>query len=274
MRRLIVTADDFGGSPEINKAVIKAHLEGILTTASLMINEPGADEAIELAHRHPTLGVGLHLVLCKGKSALPHEKAPKLVKRTGFFEDSPLRAGLKYFFDRAIKSDLKKEIELQIRKFRGTGIPLDHISGHLNIHMHPVVLDILLDLHKIYLFPAIRLTYDPFGLGLKLDRRNLFYKITHAMIFSFLSRRNRLLLIKARLPHADRVFGLLQTNYIDKQYVLKLLTHLPKGTSELYVHPGQQDSDLEMEALLSQDVKQVIRTNQIKLIRYRDLQGS
>src|SRR6266850_1817584 len=58
-RRLIVNADDFGASPSINQAVIRAHHEGILTSASLMVNEPGFDEAVALAHETPTLGVGL-----------------------------------------------------------------------------------------------------------------------------------------------------------------------------------------------------------------------
>ena len=61
-RRLIVNADDFGRSHAINQAVIRAHREGILTTASLMVNESAADEAVALARENPDLGVGLHLV--------------------------------------------------------------------------------------------------------------------------------------------------------------------------------------------------------------------
>ena len=45
-RRLIVNADDFGRSESINRAVIRAHREGILTTASLMTNEPAFAEAV------------------------------------------------------------------------------------------------------------------------------------------------------------------------------------------------------------------------------------
>src|ERR1051326_7473123 len=69
-RRLIVNADDFGASQSINAAVIDAHPRGILTTASLMVNGKAAEEAVELAKVNPRLGVGLHLSLCCGTSAL------------------------------------------------------------------------------------------------------------------------------------------------------------------------------------------------------------
>src|SRR4051794_25071988 len=78
-RRLIVNADDFGRSANINCAVVRAHLEGILTTASLMVNEQGSDEAITLARENPRLGIGLHLTLLCGHSALPPERIPGLV---------------------------------------------------------------------------------------------------------------------------------------------------------------------------------------------------
>src|SRR5450432_1181585 len=97
-RRLIVNADDFGRSKSINEAVILAHTDGILTTASLMVNEPDADEAVRLAKEHPTLGVGLHLALVCGNAALPQEKIPNLADANGRFSESAVGAGFRYFF--------------------------------------------------------------------------------------------------------------------------------------------------------------------------------
>ena len=88
-RRLIVNADDFGRSRGINAAVIRAHREGVLTTASLMVNEAACDEAVALARENPRLGVGLHLTLVCGRSALPAEKIPGLVNGEGKFGDCP-----------------------------------------------------------------------------------------------------------------------------------------------------------------------------------------
>jgi chitin disaccharide deacetylase len=65
---LIINADDFGYSSAVNRAVIQAHREGVLTSASLMVNERAAGEAVQLAHANPRLAVGLHLVLVLGRS--------------------------------------------------------------------------------------------------------------------------------------------------------------------------------------------------------------
>src|SRR6059058_2925032 len=97
-RRLIVNADDFGRSTAINAAVIRAHQEGILTTASLMVNEPGFQEAVELARQNPRLGIGLHLTLLCGHSALPAAEIPGLVNSQGELTSNPPGAGLRYFF--------------------------------------------------------------------------------------------------------------------------------------------------------------------------------
>src|SRR5271166_6323221 len=78
-RRLIVNADDFGRTTAVNQAVVRAHREGILTTASLMVNEPATDEAVALARQHPKLGVGLHLTFLFGHSVLDHAQIPGLV---------------------------------------------------------------------------------------------------------------------------------------------------------------------------------------------------
>ena len=101
-RRLIVNADDFGRSASINQAVIRAHREGILTTASLMVNEAAGEEAVALAREHPNLGVGLHLTLLCGHSALPGERIPGLVNASGEFTNNPAGAGFRYFFQRSL----------------------------------------------------------------------------------------------------------------------------------------------------------------------------
>src|SRR5258706_13042294 len=89
LRRLIVNADDFGRSRSINQAVIRAHKEGILTTASLMVNEPAFAEAVELAKANPTLGIGLHLTHLCGHSTLPPGQIPRLVKGNSEVSNNP-----------------------------------------------------------------------------------------------------------------------------------------------------------------------------------------
>ena len=115
-RRLIVNADDFGRSTGINQAVIQAHREGILTTASLMVNEPGLAEAVELARENPRLGVGLHLALSHGRSALPPEKIPGLVNARGEFSNRAEATGLRYFLRREVAWPIARGNPRAVRK--------------------------------------------------------------------------------------------------------------------------------------------------------------
>src|SRR3954465_7936349 len=138
-RRLIVNADDFGRSSSINEAVLRAHSEGILTTASLMVNEPGFEQGVEMARATPRLGVGLHLTLLCGHSALSAREIPGLVSDDHRFSDSPAATGFRYFFNRSLRPQLRAEMRAQFEKFQQTGLTLDHVNGHLHMHLHPIV---------------------------------------------------------------------------------------------------------------------------------------
>jgi hopanoid biosynthesis associated protein HpnK len=270
-RRLIVNADDFGRSSSINQAVIRAHREGILTTASLMVNEPALAEAVGLARDHPALGVGLHLTLLCGHSALPPETIPGLVTAQRQFTDNPAGAGFRYFFRPGLRAQLRAEIHAQFEKFRATGLPLDHVNGHLHLHLHPTVFRILMEDAAQLGIRHVRLTRDPFRLNLRVVSGRLGYRLLHAAIFHSLSARARPALERRGLRHTRRVFGLLQNARVDEAYVRRLLPLLPAGDSELYSHPSLDDSKAEFDALVSRAVKAQVDELGIRLIRYQDL---
>jgi hopanoid biosynthesis associated protein HpnK len=173
-RRLIVNADDFGLSSSVNEAIIRAHRDGILTTASLMVNEPGFGEAVKLARENPGLGVGLHLTLLAGHSALPPEKIPGLVNARGEFGNSPVGAGMDYFFKRGLRGQLRAEIHAQFEKFHATGPPLDHVNGHLHLHLHPAIFKILMEDSEKLRIRHLRLTRDCLSRSRKMSRGHWF----------------------------------------------------------------------------------------------------
>ena len=144
VRRLIVNADDFGRSRSINEAVVRAHREGILTTASLMVNGAAAGEAVELARQNPRLGVGLHVSLICGTATLKPAAIPGLVDGDGNFGNNSVAAGVRYFFRQDLRPQMEREVQAQFEKFRATGLKLDHVNGHLHFHMHPTVFAILM----------------------------------------------------------------------------------------------------------------------------------
>ncbi|HXE52580.1 MAG TPA: ChbG/HpnK family deacetylase, partial [Tepidisphaeraceae bacterium] len=73
---LIINADDFGRSASINRAIIRAHREGVLNSASLMVAGEAFEEAVELACQNPDLRIGLHVVAMDGPAVLPHALIP------------------------------------------------------------------------------------------------------------------------------------------------------------------------------------------------------
>jgi hopanoid biosynthesis associated protein HpnK len=256
IRRLIVNADDFGLSHSVNEAVVRAHREGILTSASLMVNEAGFAEAVKLAKENPKLGVGLHVSLLHGHSALPPEKIPGLVNARREFSNSPVGAGMKYFFDDGLREPLQAEIRAQFEKFRSTGLPLDHVNGHLHLHLHPVIFKILMDEAETFGIRHMRLTRDCLARSRRMSRGYLFYRISHAAIFEWLSSGAREPLRQKNIRHAQITFGLLQDGRVNEEYVLKLLPELPEGNSELYAHPSLDKFKHEFDALMSPRVRE------------------
>ena len=270
-RRLIVNADDFGRSASINQAVVRAHREGILTTASLMVNEPAFEEAVALARDNPTLGVGLHLTLLCGHSTLPHAEIPGLVNANGEFGNNPPGTGFRYFFQHGLREQLRREIHAQFQKFRATRLPLDHVNGHLHLHLHPTVFRILMSDAAQLGIKRLRLTFDPFRLNLRLASGHLAYRALHAAIYHALSARARPALAQRGIRHTEAVFGLLQNARVDEPYITRLLPQIPAGDSELYSHPSLDEFENEFNALISPRVREQVNQLGIKLIRYQDL---
>jgi hopanoid biosynthesis associated protein HpnK len=270
-RRLIVTADDFGRSRSINQAVLRAHRQGILTSASLLVNGEAVEEAVEIARANPTLAVGLHLCLVRGRSTLSREEIPDLISVDRWFSDQPVCAGLRYFFNTRLRAQLAREIEAQFKKYRVTGLPLDHVNGHLHLHLHPTVLQLVLERTQALGVRAMRLTNDPFGLNLRLAKGQWFYRLSHACVFHFLSRHAGKAMRARQVRHPAAVFGLLQSGRADEEYLCALLARLPAGDSELYSHPSLDESKAELDAFTSARAKELVRHHHIQLIRYQDL---
>lgn len=281
MKKLIINADDFGLSPGANRAVITAFREGILTSASLMVGGKSFEEAVVLARENPGLQVGLHLTLVQGKAVSLPREIPGLVDVEGNFTRDPVRAGVRYFFIESLKRELRREIEAQILRFRETGLPLSHIDGHLNIHMHPTVFQILTDLMPRYGITSFRLTRE----SLLRDRagrgKRRVGRVLDALIFGCLARHCRPVLKRLGISHSDEVKGLLHSGRMTEGYLLQVLARMEDSLTEIYFHPGcKPDSELsawmpdylhedELAALISRRVLALIREEGIRLVNYR-----
>jgi len=285
-KRLIVSGDDFGLSPGTNFGIIKAHRDGILTNASLMVNGSAFAEAVELARATPGLSVGLHLVLVQGRATSAPSDIPDLVDGAGMFPNSAPAAGFRYFFVPRLRPQIEREIGAQLEKYLSTGLPLSHVDGHLNIHMHPSVLAILLKLASRYGIRAMRLPREPWRISLRLDRREPRRKLLEALIFRNLTRFARPRLAAHGIRHPDQMFGLHQSGHVTEPYLLGVLQHLPPGITEVYGHPAlvdaearrwrpaEYESETEVAAFTSARVRAAMRAADIELASYGDLSSS
>jgi len=269
--RLVVSADDFGKNPSTNAAVLKAHREGILTTAGLMVNEEGAKEAVRIARENPRLGIGLHLVLLFDKPALPASSIPDLIDTDGKLKKNAVGSGFNCYFKKRLKSQLEAEVRAQIAKFKETGLNLDHINGHLHFHLHPVVFKIILENAQNWGVKAIRLMREPLFLNLKIAKGRYFMRIVEAVTFKLLSSWCENKLKQRGIKYTDRVFGLLQNRKVDSEYLKKLLKLLPNGVSEIYSHPSVDEFPGELDALVNPEIRKIVCERRIKLIRYKEI---
>jgi predicted glycoside hydrolase/deacetylase ChbG (UPF0249 family) len=130
-RRLIVNADDFGQSPGVNRGIITAHEQGIVTSASLMVRWPAAREAADYARAHPSLGVGLHVDLGEMRYSAAEENWVHVYEVVP--HDDP--------------DAIRREAKRQLADFASIlGCAPTHIDSHQHVHMHEPVRTILVEM--------------------------------------------------------------------------------------------------------------------------------
>ena len=223
MRQLIVSADDFGLSEEVNDAVEIAHRQGMLSTASLMVAGPAAADAVRRAQALPNLRVGLHLVVIEGPSVL-----------SGPIGSDQLRLGIDYFFASGARRRLAAEVRAQYREFAATGLRLDHANAHKHMHLHPTVGKFLVEIGREFGLQALRIPAEPPRIMRACGAsQGLGAQALHTWC-GLLRRRGA----RAGLRMNDHMFGLAWSGHMLKPHLLRLAPLLPAGLSEIYFHPA------------------------------------
>lgn len=250
---IIITADDFGLSEEINEAVERAHLDGVLTAASLMVSAPAASDAVARARRLPNLRVGLHVVLVQGTPVLPISEVPALVGRDGRFPHKLTMAGMKWFFRPAARHQLHREVEAQFRAFRDTGLALDHVNAHNHMHLHPTLLSAIVAELNAWPGVAVRVPREPwsasvggaFAMGVPM----LVQRAIMAPWLTLMERRLR----RVGIPCNDWLLGLSATGRVTEAALLGFVDSLPDGVVEIYCHPATRRSGAIADSMPSYD---------------------
>jgi predicted glycoside hydrolase/deacetylase ChbG (UPF0249 family) len=278
--RLIVNADDFGLTCGINRAVAELSAAGALTSATLMANGPAFDDAVAVAHAHPTLGVGCHIVLTDGVPLAAPRHIPTLLGPDG----TSLRPSLADFTQAILRgrinsAEIELEALLQIHKLQQAGIRITHLDTHKHTHLFPLVCDRLLALAESNNISAIRNPFEPaFSLALNHGGRR------RRMVIQALNRLRpgfeaRLKAHNGKVLTTDGTLAISATGQLDATSLAETLAALPPtGTYELCCHPGYNDPDLDRVATrlrTHRDTEREALLAEIptiaNLIRYSDL---
>ncbi len=284
---MIINADDFGLCEGVNKAVAEAHNNGVLTSATIMANMPGLDEAVEIAKSTPRLGVGVHLNLTEGPSlSLDYDAAGRLISSNsevmalvgddGKFKYSAYTLAAKYFFDRRLCKAIEIELAAQIEAVIDKGIKPTHLDSHKHFHCFGPIYKIVCSLAERFGIEAIRWPWEPatvcygdwpkVGFG---DRMR-----------AFLLRQMTLKCqkIDSRFIKNDIFFGVAHTGRIDDKFWDEIAKTQFTGVAEVMTHPGYnqglgktrlvKERQVELKWLCEPMTRQLLSEAGIELVHY------
>lgn len=287
MKNLIVNADDLGWTDGVNRGILDAFRNGIVTSATLLANGAAFAEAVKAAKSAPRLAVGVHLNLSDGEPVADRESVTSLVNDDGCFFDGPEGLLWKRARRGLILDEVEEEWDAQIQKVRDAGIRPTHLDGHKHVHMLPGLFEVALRLAKKHGVEAIRVSLEESSLRTALasgaqHRAGVVLKQgVQARGLKLLARDARKQAARFGIATADYFCGIAQTGELTLEGVEQFLKHLPDGTTELICHPGYADEALqktptrlqasrqrELEILTDTRVRNLVASQGIRLIDY------
>jgi predicted glycoside hydrolase/deacetylase ChbG (UPF0249 family) len=240
---LIVNADDFGRTPGVSAGVLRAHREGIVTSATVMVNLPAAEAATRRARAEaPDLGLGVHLNLTAGQPVLPAEDLPDLVDNGGRFH--PIRR-LVPRLEEINLDRVRVELVAQIERFRAWGRPPTHLDAHHHsLYLAPRLFRVLVALAAHYDLPIRYPWPRRLSAVADLDELAMAHRVEPADLPRIVTGC-RAVLAESGTPTTDRCIISFYGAGATLPHLLELIAGLPEGTTELMCHPGEADAALQ-----------------------------
>ena len=290
MRRLIINADDFGLTAGVNRAIVEAHENGVVTSATLMANGQGFEQAIALAHSRPRLGVGCHVVLVDGAPLLEQTAVRSLLDRGSnssgnpHFREGIARFGALALLGRLDESEVEAEGTAQIRKLQAAGITVTHLDSHKHTHLFPRVLRPLLRAAATCGVRAIRNPFERIQGSQLAASPGLWRRWTEVGILRSLARQFREAVQQAGISTPDGTLAIVATGSLNERLLRLMVENLPDGTWELVCHPGYNDVELravrtrlresrerELRILTSSSTRDLLAASGVELVSFREL---
>jgi predicted glycoside hydrolase/deacetylase ChbG (UPF0249 family) len=261
LRTLVVNADDFGFTRDVNAGIIEAFRSGILTSTTLMAGGAAFDDAVRLAKENPRLDIGCHLVLV-GQEPFPRTVA-ELTQAVA------LR-----------RIDIYAELNAQVRRILDAGLAPTHLDTHKHTHLLPPVLDAVARLSEEFGIRWVRRPFDfPFqtgGIGWKTNAANRAFGLVRGRFEKVLRARG--------CRFTDHFAGFRMTGKFDAASLAALIHALPEGSTEFMCHPGccgeelraastrlKESREAELRALTAPEVRDAMAEAGVKLKSFGEL---
>lgn len=243
MTRILLNADDFGLTLGVNRSIIELNRAGALTSATLMATAAHTSAAAASIAANSTFGIGCHIVLVDGQSALPCTSIPSLALPTGFFRPTLGTFARDLLLGRIHEAEIEHEATAQIRRLQSLGVRITHLDTHKHTHMFSSVLRPLLRAALACGVGAIR---NPFEPDWAVKATPTAPALRRLQIRSLRTQRREFLkLVKqAGLSTTDGAIGVLATGTLNAETLSSLLGAMTAGTWELVCHPGHVDDEL------------------------------
>ncbi len=287
VRRLIINADDFGLTVGVNCAIVEAHQQGMVTSATMMANANAVADAVERG-RQAGLGIGCHVVLIDGKPLLPAADVSSLLGTNGArFRDGWLGFAARALRKRLDQDQIAAEVAAQIGKVQQYGVRLTHVDSHKHVHLLPPVLAPMLRAAKACGVRAVRNPFapvKPLAFAHLARRPRLWTRYTEVKLLRGFRENFRQTVADAEMITTDGTFGIVITGALDEQLFAAIAGSLPEGTWELVCHPGycgqelrgvrtrlRESREQELRVLTSAAARRAVETAGIELISYADL---
>jgi chitin disaccharide deacetylase len=277
LKQLIVNADDLGLTSGVNRGVLRAFRDGIVTSASLLVTGNAFEDAVALALKNPELDVGLHLALVEERAALDPGTLPTLVDETRRLPRNSTEFMRRALLTRISWDEVEREIAAQIARFQTTGLRLTHLDSHQHLHMFPPVFEIVRRLTRGMDNVWIRNPAGPWrkspGIRTKRWVQQVGLNLTCLSVRAFHG---------SSLPQMpDGMYGFEVSGCLTRRPLEQILRKLPEGVYELICHPGEEDADTrtryshwgyrwteELQALTAPETQVVLKEHGITLTSF------
>jgi predicted glycoside hydrolase/deacetylase ChbG (UPF0249 family) len=233
MKKLIINADDFGMSAEVNEGTKRGIQQGIITSVSVMPNMPFFDEAISFLRNYPHISVGLHFNITEGKPLILPKDARNLIREDDSFYHWPQlvsRVALKW----VTRTEIEKELKAQYTTLKKTGLSITHIDSHHHVHLYPSIFKVVSAFADKEGVQALRGNYfDTWNLTLGIWKKPIPTQVVVncALLLSNIRHKNL-----THLYEINRFYDINWGHDLRPEELLNILNNLPEGMSEFICH--------------------------------------